>query len=133
MAIKHEEQKTSAGLAPVKRPYRAPKLTVFGAVKTLTLAGATGSAEGSGSANPFMATSDRRAKENIVRIGDHPLGMGLYLFDYRPEFREQWGAGRQFGLMADEVEQVLPEAVSVNPDGYKQVNYAMLGITRRLH
>jgi hypothetical protein len=35
--------------------------------------------------------------------------------------------------MADEVEQVMPEAVSVHPDGYKMVNYAMLGISRVLH
>ena len=76
MAIKHEEQKTPAGLAPVKRPYQAPKLTVFGAVKTLTHAGATGSSEGSASSNPFMATSDRRVKENIVRVGEHPLAPG---------------------------------------------------------
>ena len=45
--------------------------------------------------------SERRVKENIVRIGDHPLGFGLYLFDYRPEFRQHWGQGRQFGLMIE--------------------------------
>lgn len=43
------------------------------------------------------------------------------------------GHGRQFGVMADEVEQVMPEAVSVHPDGYKMVDYAMLGISRNLH
>jgi hypothetical protein len=69
-------------------------------------------------------------KENIVRVGDHPLGIGLYLFDYQPQYRETWGRGRRFGVMADEVEAVRPEAVSVHPDGYKQVNYAMLGIGR---
>ncbi|NMQ18985.1 tail fiber domain-containing protein [Candidatus Competibacter phosphatis] len=77
--------------------------------------------------------SDRLTKENIVRIGIHPLGIGLYLFDYKPEFRDAWGHGRQFGVMADEIEKVMPEAVSVHLDGYKMVNYAMLGISRSLH
>jgi hypothetical protein len=59
--------------------------------------------------------------------------MGLYLFDYKPEFRDTCGHGRQFGVMADEVEQVMPEAVSVHPNGYKMVDYAILGISRNLH
>ena len=77
--------------------------------------------------------SERRVKEDIVRIGDHPLGFGLYLFDYRPEHRAQWGHGRQFGVMIDEVEIVMPEAVSMHPDGYKRVDYAMLGISRSIN
>jgi hypothetical protein len=30
--------------------------------------------------------------------------------------------------MADEVEAVLPQAVVMHPDGYKRVDYALLGI-----
>jgi len=74
--------------------------------------------------------SDRLTKESIVRIGRHPLGIGLYLFDYKPEFRDLHGHGRQFGVMADEVEAVMPCAVSVHPHGYKVVDYAMLGVRR---
>ena len=37
---------------------------------------------------------------------------------------------RDVGVMADEVETVLPQAVCVHPDGYKMVNYALLGMTR---
>ena len=77
--------------------------------------------------------STRGIKENIVRIGCHLYGICLYLFDYKPEYRDTWGHGRQFGVMADEVEKIMPEAVSVHPDGYKMVNYAMLGISRNLH
>ena len=77
--------------------------------------------------------SDRNIKENIVRVGEHSLGIGLYLFDYKPEFREEWGFGRQFGVMADEVETVMPQAVSIHPDGYKMVNHAMLGISLTIH
>jgi hypothetical protein len=56
-----------------------------------------------------------------------------YLFNYIPKFCDTWGHGRQIGVMADEVKKVMPEAVSVHPDGYKMVNYAMLGISRSLH
>jgi hypothetical protein len=77
--------------------------------------------------------SERQTKSNIIRVGSHPLGFGLYLFDYKPAFRDEWGHGRQFGVMADEVEKVMPEAVVIHPDGYKMVNYAMLGIRRNLH
>ena len=60
------------------------------------------------------------------------MGFGLYLFDYKHEFRDAWGSDRQFGVMADEVEVVMPAAVCVHPDGYRMVNYPMLGI-KRLH
>ena len=80
-----------------------------------------------------MGGSDRRIKENIVLLDDHLVGgIRLYLFDYKCEYRDTWGHGRQLGVMADEVERVMPEAVSVHPDGYKRVNYAMLGISRTL-
>ena len=116
-----------------KTVYSSPKLIKYGEVRTLVQAGSLGSNENSSSnpANPnFMTSSDRATKENIVRIGTHPLDIGLYLFDYRPEFRDQHGHGRQFGVMADEVEKVMPEAVSLSSIGYKQVNYTMLGIER---
>ena len=108
-----------------KAPYTSPQLRVFGAVNQLT-AGRTGS--GTDSSSMRRRTSDRTLKENIVRIGTPPAGFGLYLFDYKPEFRETAGYGRQFGVMADEVEAVLPQAVVMHPDGYKRVDYALLGI-----
>ena len=77
--------------------------------------------------------SDRRMKEDIVRIGDHPSGFGLYLFSYKEQHRARCGHGTQFGVMADEVETIVPEAVSVRDDGYKTVRYDLLGITSFVH
>ena len=114
---------------PKKRAYSQPVLQVYGSVRKLTKSGAGTGADGGATASMTMV-SDPKIKENIVRIGEHPLGIGLYLFDYKPEYREQWGSGRQFGVMADEVETVMPEAVVIHPDGYKMVNYGMLGIRR---
>ena len=118
--------------AKSKKRYLVPKLVCYGSVASLTRNGGAASADGTGNSMTQTMGSDRSIKENVVKIDVHPHGVGLYLFDYKPEYREAWGHGRRFGLMADEVEHVMPEAVSVHPDGYKVVNYAMLGITRTL-
>jgi hypothetical protein len=65
-----------------------------------------------------IAMSDRRLKSNIERIGTHKLGIGLYEYDIFGE--------RQQGVMADEAEKVMPEAVLMHPSGYKMVNYGLL-------
>lgn len=70
--------------------------------------------------------SDRSIKENIEMVGARPDGIGIYDFDYRPEFKALWGAGRFRGVMADEVEKVMPHAVGLNAAGYKMVNYGAL-------
>ena len=114
-------------LQPAKKVYKSPVLTEYGSVKQLTNGGTFGSVGDGQGMN--MVASDPALKDNVVRIGDHPLGIGLYLFDYKPQFGDS-GEGRQFGVMADEVERVMPEAVLMGADGYKQVNYAVLGVRR---
>jgi len=118
-----------------KLDYRSPELVCFGRVRELTQAGTGGCNESASGCtkNPKKSASDPRAKENIVRIGEHPFGIGLYLFDYKPEFQAHWGYGRQFGVMADEVEAVMPEAVCEHADGYRMVDYAMLGVEHSIH
>jgi len=108
-----------------RRRYETPALTVYGSVRDLT-GGTSGTAgEGAG----MMAPSDPAYKENVRQVGTHPAGFGLYLFDYKPEFRDAFGHGRKFGVMADEVEAIVPEAVAMNADGYRSVDYAKIGIT----
>lgn len=65
--------------------------------------------------------SDCRLKKGIVRIGTHATGVGIYEYEY------VWGGGRQVGVMADEVENVIPAAVVTGRDGFKSVHYGMLG------
>jgi hypothetical protein len=108
-----------------KTAYNSPELKVYGSVSKWTMGTRTMNNDGT---NTRKKASDRGPKENIVQVGRHPLGIGLYLFDYKPEYRKQWGSGRQFGVMADEVEAVMPQAVSVHPAGYKMVDYALLGV-----
>ena len=70
-------------------------------------------------------------KDNIARIDTHPAGFGLYLFDYKPEYSAV--TTRQFGVIAQEVENIVPEAVVVGADGIRRVNYALLGIEPSEH
>ena len=111
-----------------KAPYSAPALRLYGSVRDLT-GDVSGAASDMTFATNAMGASDPAMKENVARVGDHPAGFGLYLFDYKAQFRAH-GAGRQFGVMADEVEGIVPEAVSLDADGFRRVNYARLGITR---
>ena len=118
-----------------KATYVRPVLQVYGSVAEFTKGSRSHCFDGTNSRKKSLAAScgsDPAIKQNIVRIGDHPKGFALYLFDYKVEFQGAWGRGRQFGVMADEVELVMPEAVSFHPDGYKMVNYGLLGISRHL-
>jgi hypothetical protein len=112
-----------------KKTYTSPRLITFGSVRSLTQAGSAVFIEGIMFNMMNYRASDRLTKKDIVKLDIHPLGCGLYLFDYKPEYCEQWGAGRQLGVLAQEVELVMPQAVSIHPVGYKMVDYAMLGIS----
>lgn len=61
--------------------------------------------------------SDRRLKSNIKRVGTDPRGFGIYEYDL-------FGC-RQRGVMADEIEKVMPAAVTID-SGFKRVNYGLL-------
>lgn len=63
--------------------------------------------------------SDRRFKKNIKRCGTLANGLPLYEFEYL------WGEKKR-GVMADEVEKVMPHAVS-KINGISFVNYAAIG------
>ena len=62
--------------------------------------------------------SDRRLKSNIVQVGTHPLGIGIYEYDIF--------GNRERGVMADEVAKVMPDAIVPHESGYMMVNYGKL-------
>lgn len=71
--------------------------------------------------------SDRRLKQDIEPVGrDERTGLTLYRFAYKTHPQQHY-----IGVMADEVEQVMPAAVITMPNGFKAVNYEMLGIKMR--
>jgi len=73
-------------------------------------------------ATPYLAKaflpSDRRLKSDIVRIGTHPLGIGIYEYTIF--------GGRQIGVMAQELHEVMPDAVVQHPAGFLMVDYGKL-------
>ena len=89
---------------------------LFGAAG-MALGGPMGGQLGSAIGSAFKS-SDRRLKSNIVRVGTHPIGIGVYEYDIRGR--------RERGVMAQELLPVMPDAVAVDGDGYYMVNYAAL-------
>lgn len=70
-----------------------------------------------GTAASMFAKSDRRFKENIKRIGTLANGLATYAFNYIGD------KAQQFGVMAQEVLGVIPDAVVRDADGMMYVNY----------
>ena len=69
------------------------------------------------------AFSDDNLKENIVRVGEHEkYGFGIYEFNYKGD-DVRWR-----GVMASEIEEFIPDAVAVDADGYRHVDYSKIGV-----
>ena len=68
--------------------------------------------------------SDERLKENVKHVGTHDLGVGIYEFNYKKGY--DLPEGTHIGVMAQELEKVKPEAVSIADNGYKLVNYGLI-------
>ncbi len=66
--------------------------------------------------------SDMRLKHDIVPVGHLANGLGLYRFSYNDSDKVY------VGVLAQEVERVMPDAVRRAPNGYLQVNYARVGV-----
>ena len=74
---------------------------------------------------PPPPKSDIRLKSNIRQVGTTAHNLPLYTFKYLGE------DDQHEGVMAQDVLNVMPAAVSVGEDGYYRVNYEMLGIEMR--
>jgi hypothetical protein len=69
-----------------------------------------------------LVLSDRRLKTGIARLATLASGLGLYRFRYL------WSCVEHVGVMAQEVLEVMPEAVRTGADGFMRVEYRMLGL-----
>jgi hypothetical protein len=72
----------------------------------------------------WSSTSDMRLKTNILPIEnslDKILQIGGYTFNYKTDLSNQ-----HVGVIAQEVEQILPQAVCTNSQGYLTVKYTDL-------
>jgi hypothetical protein len=71
--------------------------------------------------------SDIALKHDIVLLGRLANGLGYYRFSYL-------GSAKPYvGVIAQEVESVMPEAVTRGADGYLRVHYEKLGLKFRTY
>jgi hypothetical protein len=71
--------------------------------------------------------SDIALKHDVVLLGHLANGLGYYRFSYL-------GSSKAYvGVMAQEVQNLMPEAVTRGRDGYLRVYYEKLGLKLRTH
>jgi hypothetical protein len=62
--------------------------------------------------------SDKRAKENIKKVGKLDNDLPIFKYNYKGD------STPRIGLMAQDVEKKNPKAVAKHSSGMKMVNYA---------
>jgi len=100
---------------------------------TTTMNATTGRIDATNDVVAF-ATSDRRLKENIKPIDNalcKVIGVSGNTFDWKELNSEEiktihGNTGKDVGVIAQEIEKILPEAVTTRNNGYKAVNYEKL-------
>ena len=78
---------------------------------------------GGGNSHSCKNASDARLKDDIVPLRRLENGIRLYRYRYK------WSEQRFVGVMAQEVLDIVPDAVSLGADGYLRVDYEHLGLT----
>lgn len=78
-------------------------------------------------AHSYNTISDMRLKTNIRNVSVSPglLHVEPRTYNYVSDAE---GAPPEFGVMAQEVEAVMPELVRTNPEGFKSVMYDRVGV-----
>jgi hypothetical protein len=100
------------------------ELDVIGTIQASNLLGGVLALETDVNGNIIRSTSDVRLKENIETIPDAlSKVMGLRGVSFQWKDKEKMGSQTNLGLIAQEVEQIVPELVSTGNDGIKGVNY----------
>ena len=68
--------------------------------------------------NTTVGLSDIRLKKDINYISTMENGVPIYTFKYK------WSDDVNIGTIAQDIEDMIPEAVSINSNGYKMVDYS---------
>jgi hypothetical protein len=110
-----EERRQTVRRLVLKGFFVAPLVVSF------SMAGLTVEAAAA-SGNSTAAISDRRLKKDRTRVATNPAGFGIYRFKYL------WSDVEHTGVLAQEVLDVVPAAVSRGDNGFLQVDYAAIGM-----
>jgi hypothetical protein len=101
----------------ILKAYSSDRLTVNGVGVTIT-----GNLDVTGDVNSF-SSSDEKLKDNIIPI-HNPLEKVISIsgntFDWNSNSNKE---GHDVGLIAQEIQKILPEAVKERDDGYLAVDY----------
>jgi hypothetical protein len=112
-------------------PTATDKLQVFGDARVGN-AGTNGCLKRfDGTALAGTCSSDRRFKKDITPfapvLGQLTALQPVHYYWRAEDFpTRHFGTSRSYGLIAQDVEQVLPELVATDSDGYKAVDYSKL-------
>ncbi|MDR2950717.1 MAG: tail fiber domain-containing protein [Prevotella sp.] len=106
-------------------------LPLAGGTLTGALNGTTATLTGNVTALGFYQSSDKRFKKNIKNIEAYDIidkvdNIKFKSFDWIKDNKED------IGVIAQDVEQYLPELINVNEDGYLSVNYVKLLIMKNI-
>jgi len=113
-----EQMQGAAALARGKNAKRASYLkagsTLLQGAQDAAAASTTGSA------------SDVRLKKDIQYLGKHEKGFGVYKWNWNNLAKSMGIDDPTVGVLAQELIKYIPEAVSIHPKGYLQVNYSLV-------
>lgn len=70
--------------------------------------------------------SDIRLKKNIVKIGKLLSGLTLYKWEWKDDVKNIVKNSPIFGVIAQEVRKIIPNAVTKDSNGYLMVDYNMI-------
>ena len=74
----------------------------------------------------LIMKSDKHLKKNIKVVGKLNNGLNLYTWEWNNKAKALGVNGIEIGVIAQEVQQVIPKAVVKDNDGYLAVNYTMV-------
>lgn len=97
---------------------------LYGGVYGGLLSGIGGLLGTSSTNAPWWWPSDLRLKENIKHIGEIKDGIKLYTWDWKEGHEDIVGSQPTYGVLAQELMNVMPEAVHMGDDGYYRVDYS---------
>ena len=117
---------TSAGLVGIGTTAPSQKLDVSGTIHASNLNGGATSLSTNAAGDIIRTPSDANLKYNINDI-DNPLEKikAMHGVTYHFKDSDRFGTQRQMGFIAQELEKVVPDAVSSGGE-YKSVNYQVL-------
>lgn len=112
------------------RNYMAMVSGDYGSTTTATTPGPSGLSQlgqiaGIAGSLGFAPFSDARLKDNVTRIGEEE-GYNVYTWEWNDKAKELGIDQPTVGVMAQEVLETNPDAVSVGENGYYQVDYGAL-------